>query len=147
MPKFKLNIVFLLLADESKSENEKDENRQREIKKETRRQREEANNKLVQNEGLNAKNHYTVNRCVQVVSETNSSGSDIFADSSKTFSDDDSVFDASSQDSLGRVQQRYGAINRLENDSVEEPEQVQERIRLERIESAMKDEGAAVWSM
>ena len=96
---------------------------------------------------MNAKNHYTVNRCVQVVSETNSSGSDIFADSSKTFSDDDSVFDASSQDSLGRVQQRYGAINRLENDSVEEPEQVQERIRLERIESAMKDEGAAVWSM
>ena len=96
---------------------------------------------------MNAKNHYTVNRCVQVVSETNSSGSDIFADSSKTFSDDDSVFDASSQDSLGRVQQRYGAINRLGNDSVEEPEQVQERIRLERIESAMKDEGAAVWSL
>ena len=30
--KFKLNIVFLLLADENKSEDEKDENRQREIK-------------------------------------------------------------------------------------------------------------------
>ena len=96
---------------------------------------------------MNAKNHYIDNRCVKVVSEANSSGSDFFADASETFSDDDSVFDVSSQDSLGRDQQRYGAINRLENDSVEDSEQVQERIRLERVESAMKDEGAAAWSM
>ena len=56
-------------------------------------------------------------------------------------------FNGSIHDPVGRVQERYRGWNRKENDSIVDPEQAQERIRLEKIESALKDEGAATWSM
>ena len=56
-------------------------------------------------------------------------------------------FNGSIHDSVGRVQERYRGWTRKENDSIVDPEQAQERIRLEKIESALKDEGAATWSM
>ena len=56
-------------------------------------------------------------------------------------------FYGSIHESVGRVQERYRGWNRQENYSIVDPEQAQERIRLEKVESAMKDEGAATWSM